>query len=195
KCHFAKTNDEQFQASDASGAGLLNLTSIYEASSRFLPTSAPTMTSAGLELCKFKLGQAEYVATYDKQKIMIKNTVTNRWWQAVAKRKTDSLYQRCFVAKASFDIAIGDGAAMIALGDQMGILQPISAAQVPTDAAEQVNCKIDRFETKIRRSESAGATLVELKNHIDDSTTHFVITGAGSAPRTSAKKLELALEV
>lgn len=190
KCHLTKIDEETLQQQNANDIGMLSLASLYTAKTRFSPSAAVTLSANSKEVCRFKLGSDQFVAKFDQNKIVVQNLSKNTWWQAAAKRETDSLYQRCMVTgqdSFSFDIAVGDGAAMISLEGSVAALAPIQATQISADFKSIATCTIGRYVTTLRYSDQSQAILVELKNHINDTTSHFALKKSSGAS-TSAPK-------
>lgn len=201
KCHTVGVSEEVLQQQNAGDIAILSLSSQYLPKTRFMSTGVQLLSSSAKTLCEFKIGNDSYVAKYDKatsQKVVIQNTTKNKWFTAQGTRKTDSLYQRCMQftpTSLSFDIAVGDGAAMIMFGNNVGRLVEISATQKPADATKIASCSVNKYETEITTSPSTGYVLVTLKNHIDDLTKVFAMVSASgnSTGGQSVGKLEASL--
>ncbi len=184
KCYLLDVQEEVLQQQNTNDAGAMSISSLYIPKSRFLRNTT-LLSSNTKKVCNFKLGDKSYEAIADlaQSKMVIKNVVSNEMWVAQSKRSTDSFYQRCVQTAPmalNFDIAVGDGDAIINLNNNVVRLIPISAIQVPADNASVGGCTIGKYETTISTSETAQAILITLKNHIDDMTTVFVMGGAGS---------------
>lgn len=201
KCHTVGASEEVLQQQNQGDIAMLSIASQYLPKTRFISAGAQLLSSGAKTLCEFKVGNDSYVAKYDKatsQRVVIQNTTKNKWYVAQGTRKTDSLYQRCMQfspTSVSFDIAVGDGAAMIMVGNNVGRLIEIDAAQKPADAAKVAGCSVNKYETEIATSQSTGYVLVTLKNHIDDLTKVFAMVSAGATGQSqSGGKLEASLE-
>lgn len=202
KCYLVDVNEDVLTDRNSDAIGQLSLSSLYLPKTRFAKTDTQTLSSSAKKLCEFKLGTDQYVASYDKspsQKIVIQNKTKNTWWSAQASRKTNSLYQRCIQSAptaVSFDIAVGDGAAMIMINSTVGRLVELLPAQVPADAQKVAGCSIDRFDTTISTSQSAATIIVGLKNHINDKITTYALAqgNAGGDDNKVEGKLEATLK-
>lgn len=203
KCYLLDIQEETLQQRNTNDAGILTLSSLYLPKTRFAKTQT-SISSNAKNICEFKAGIKNYsvfAETDASKKVVIKENSSGQTWVASAKRSTDSLYQRCYQSAPmaiNFDIAVGDGAAMISLNNNVAKLNPISDAQVPADITKVGGCTIGKYDTSISTSQSAGAILITLKNHIDDQTIVFAMGGSNSAPTTpgpQAGKLTANLDV
>ncbi len=203
KCYLLDIQEETLQQRNTNDAGILTLSSLYLPKTRFAKTQTSISTKAK-NICEFKAGSKNYSVfseTEASKKIVIKESTSGQTWVASAKRETDSLYQRCYQSAPmalNFDIAVGDGAAMISLNNNVAKLNPLSNSQVPSDISKVGGCSIGKYETEIATSQSANAILVTLKNHINDQTIVFAMGGSNSAPTASGPqpgKLTASLDV
>lgn len=202
KCHIMDTIDEELQERGTNSVTALNISSMAIATSNFSPAGRQSISSSAKKICEFKVGNNRYSATVDFTnfgKIVVQGLTNNRWYTANTSRQTDSFYQQCVSQSAGVQsiIAFGDGGGMMNINGNTGALAEIQASQIPGDSRSVVTCKAGRYETDIKLSQSAGAILVTLKNHINDKTKYFYLSGngqgsqAGNAATLSAKvKLE-----
>lgn len=185
KCYLLDASEEVLQQQNTNDSGAMSLKSFYLPKTRFMKKNV-ALTATAKKICEFQVGQNKYnvmVETVGAKKLIIKNEANNETWLAQAKRKTDSIYQRCVQTAPmalSFDVAIGDGAAMVSINGNAARMSEIDPAQIPTDNSAAANCTINHYETIISTSQSAQAILVTLKNHVDEKTTVYVMGGNGS---------------
>lgn len=203
KCYLLDIQEEMLQQQNINNVGMLSLSSLYLPKTRFSKTQT-SISSDAKNICNFKAGQRSFSVLADMKsakKIVIKENGSGQTWVATAKRQTDSLYQRCYQSAPmalNFDIAVGDGSAIISLNNNVAKLIPIGSTNLPSDMTKVGGCVIDKYETSISTSESLGAILITLKNHIDDQTMVLAMGGAGAAQssaRNNSGKLSASLEV
>ncbi|PIP90347.1 MAG: hypothetical protein COW01_02760 [Bdellovibrionales bacterium CG12_big_fil_rev_8_21_14_0_65_38_15] len=204
KCYLLDMQEETLQQQNVNDVGMLNISSLYLPKTRFAKVQT-SISTTGKNICNFQTGTKSfsvYAEMNSSKKVIIKNNLSGQTWEASGKRQTDSLYQRCYQSAPmalSFDIAVGEGDALINLNNNIARLVPLEETQIPTDMTKVGGCDIGKYETTISTSQAAGAILVTLKNHIDDQTVTLAMSASsGNNPTPTGPqpgKLTASLDV